>query len=75
MPTTIRLDPQTEARLNHLAEKTGRTKAFYLRGLIEQHLEDLEDAYLGELAWEEFKACGKPAIPFEQIKEELGLED
>ena len=31
MPTSVRLDPATEARLEQLATATGRSKAFYLR--------------------------------------------
>jgi RHH-type rel operon transcriptional repressor/antitoxin RelB len=41
MPTSVRLDPAVEARLDRLAEATGRSKAYYLRELIEQGLEDL----------------------------------
>lgn len=55
MPVSIRLDPDTEQRLTHLAEATGRTKAFYLRKLIEDHLEDIEDAYLAEQALERLR--------------------
>ena len=39
----IRLNPELEERLARLAAKTGRTKTFYAREAIEQHLEDLED--------------------------------
>lgn len=46
MATSIRLNPETERRLDLLATRTGRTKAFYLRELIERGLEDLEDYYL-----------------------------
>ena len=42
----IRLDSELEKRLTLLAKKTGRTKTFYAREAIEQHLEDLEDYYL-----------------------------
>jgi len=31
MPTTIRLNPETEQRLDFLALETGRSKAFYHR--------------------------------------------
>lgn len=44
MPTSVRLDPAVKARLENLARVTGRSKAFYLRELIEQGLDDLEDA-------------------------------
>ena len=47
MATSIRLAPETEQRLDFLAAHTGRTKAYYLRELIEQGLEDMEDYYLG----------------------------
>ena len=42
----IRLKPELEQRLERLAKKTGRTKTFYAREAIEEHLEDLEDYYL-----------------------------
>jgi predicted transcriptional regulator len=35
MPTTIRLEPELESRIDALAKRTGRTKANYLRQLIE----------------------------------------
>ncbi len=46
MATSIRLAPEIEQRLDFLASQTGRTKAFYLRELIERGLEDMEDYYL-----------------------------
>jgi len=42
----IRLDQEIEDRLTQLAHKTGRTKTFYARQAILEHLEDLEDAHL-----------------------------
>ncbi len=44
----VRLDEQTERRLDALAARTGRTKTFYAREAIEAHLDDLEDFYLAE---------------------------
>jgi RHH-type rel operon transcriptional repressor/antitoxin RelB len=44
----LRLPPELEARLDALAKKTGRTKSFYAREAIIEHIEDLEDAYLAE---------------------------
>lgn len=65
----IRLDPEIEARLTRLAEKTGRTKTFYAREAIEEHLEDLEDVYLAK---ESIKKGGR-TYTSEEIKRELGL--
>jgi RHH-type rel operon transcriptional repressor/antitoxin RelB len=75
MATSVRLAPETEARLSRLAQATGRTKAFYLRELVELGLDDLEDIYLGAAALEEFRRSGEAAIPLEQLVSDLGLED
>lgn len=45
---TIRLSPDTDRRLSELARRTGRTKSYYVRELIESNMEDLEDRYLAE---------------------------
>lgn len=43
MATSIRSAADVEERLDALAEQTGRSKAFYLRQMIENGLEDVED--------------------------------
>ena len=48
MATSLRLPSELEARLEKLAAKTGRTKSFYIREAIEEHVADLEDFYLAE---------------------------
>lgn len=65
----IRLDPQIEERLEALAKKTGRTKTFYAREAILEHLEDLEDYYL---AVETIQEPGR-VYSAEEAKRELGL--
>ncbi|MCG7879848.1 MAG: TraY domain-containing protein [Candidatus Thiodiazotropha endolucinida] len=42
----LRLPDDIEQRLADLAAKTGRSKSFYAREAILEHLEELEDAYL-----------------------------
>jgi len=44
----LRLPPDVERRLDELARRTGRTKSFYAREAILEHIEDLEDAFLAE---------------------------
>ena len=65
----IRLDPDIESRLERLAKRTGRTKTFYAREAILQHLEDLEDVYLATHRLE------RPTRTYsaEEVKHELGL--
>jgi len=69
----VRLDEQTESRLEALAARTGRTKTFYARAAIEAHLDDLEDFYLAEERLRDFHAGD--AIPLSALKAELGLDD
>jgi RHH-type rel operon transcriptional repressor/antitoxin RelB len=42
----IRLPKEIERRLEALAKRTGRTKSYYAREAILDHLDDLEDMYL-----------------------------
>jgi RHH-type rel operon transcriptional repressor/antitoxin RelB len=42
----IRLPEDIENRLASLAAKTGRTKSFYAKEAIMEHLDDIEDKYL-----------------------------
>lgn len=57
---TLRLPPDIEKRLEDLARKTGRTKSFFAREAILEHLEDLEDTFLAQEALDEhFKSGGR----------------
>lgn len=44
----LRLPEDIERRLEALAKRTGRSKSFYARQAIVEHLDDLEDAYLAQ---------------------------
>lgn len=67
---SLRLDPDIERRLSQLARKTGRTKSFHARELIESHIEDLEDRYLAEARL----AKRLPALTSRQARKELGID-
>lgn len=69
----VRLDADTEVRLDALAARTGRTKTFHAREAIAAHLDDLEDFYLAEERLRDFQYGD--AIPLADLKAELGLED
>ncbi|MHB1981742.1 MAG: type II toxin-antitoxin system RelB family antitoxin [Sulfobacillus sp.] len=75
MPTSVRLDPVTEQRLDHLAALTGRTKAYYLRELITQGLDDLEDYYLAASTMERVRKSEEKVYSAEQVRKDLGMED
>ena len=65
----IRLEPDIEKRLERLARRTGRTKTFYAREAILEHLENLEDVYLVT------QRLRRPAKTYsaQDVKRELGL--
>ena len=63
----LRLNPETEARLTNLAEKTGRTKTFYATRAIEQQIDDMEDYYLAEEAYNDWLSDGKNTYSNEQV--------
>lgn len=75
MTTSIRLDPITEQRLGNLAAKTGRTKAFYLRELVTNGLEDLEDYYLAAATIERVRKGEEKVYSAAEVKKALGLDD
>jgi RHH-type rel operon transcriptional repressor/antitoxin RelB len=68
------LDPAIEARLDQLAEVTGRSKAYYLRELIEQGIDDLEDAYLGAAVLERIRSGQEQIHSLDDVVVELGLD-
>jgi RHH-type transcriptional regulator, rel operon repressor / antitoxin RelB len=59
----IRLPQPIEKRLEKLARRTGRTKTFYARQAILEHLEDLEDVYLAEKRSEQVRRGEVRTIP------------
>lgn len=75
MPTSIRLTPETEARLDVLAASTGRTKAFYLREIIEQGLPELEEYYLAADVLERVRKGKEATYSSSDVTKELGLDD
>jgi len=68
----LRLPPEIEERLEALARRTGRSKSFYAREAILEHLEDLEDLYSAELALAEHYSSGGATVSMEQVMERYG---
>ena len=75
MATSIRLPPETEQRLDFLASHTGRTKAFYLREIIERGLEDMEDYYLAADVLERVRKGQEPVHSSSDVRKDIGLDD
>ena len=75
MATSIRLAPETEQRLDFLASQTGRTKAFYLREVIERGLEDMEDYYLAADVLERLRHGTEKVYSSADVRNALNLDD
>jgi RHH-type rel operon transcriptional repressor/antitoxin RelB len=71
----IRLPVEIENRLEALAKATGRSKTFYAREAILEHLDDLEDVYLAEQRLIDIRAGKTQTIPLEEVMKRYGLED
>ena len=74
MATSIRLAPDTEQRLDFLASQTGRTKAFYLREMIERGLEDMEDYYLAADVLERLRRGTEKVYSSDEVRDALHLD-
>ncbi len=66
----VRLDAETENKLNRLARETGRSKSYYVKQAIENFLEERED-YLRALAVLE---RNEPRKSLAEVRKDLGLE-
>jgi RHH-type rel operon transcriptional repressor/antitoxin RelB len=70
----IRLSEKIEKRLERLAKRTGRTKTYYAREDILQHLEDLEDIYYAEKELAAIRSGRSKTVPLEKVLLEHGME-
>ena len=70
----IRLPQSIEKRLDKLARRTGRTKTFYVREAILEHLEDIEDLYLAEGVLERIRSGEEQTIPLKKAMKRHGLQ-
>ena len=73
-PVALRLPDEVDRRLNRLADRTGRSKTFYMIEAIREHLDDLEDLYLAEQRLIDNRAGMSQAVPLEEVLKLYGLE-
>ena len=73
MALSIRLTPEDDARLTELARRTGRSKTFYVREAIHEHLGELEERFWADTVVRQWEADGKPSRPADELWDELGV--
>jgi len=71
---SIRLPDDVSARLQNLAQLTGRSKTFYMIEAIREHLDDLEDLYLAEQRLTANRSGKSSSIPLDDLMKRYGLE-
>lgn len=74
-PFSVRLNDELDARLDRLARLTGRSKSFYVKQALEEHVGDLEDLYLARKVAERVAEGRERTVPLEDLERELGLAD
>ncbi|WP_338911946.1 type II toxin-antitoxin system RelB family antitoxin [Mycetohabitans rhizoxinica] len=75
MATSVRLTPETEQRLDYLASHTGRTKAYYLREIIDRGIAEMEDYYLAADVLERVRKGQEKVHSAADVRKDLGLDD
>jgi RHH-type rel operon transcriptional repressor/antitoxin RelB len=75
MATSVRLAPEIEKRLDLLASRTGRTRSFYRRQIIETGLSDLEDYYLTAEVLERVRKGEEKVYSAASVRKALGLKE
>lgn len=70
---SLRLPEDLSDRLESLAERTGRSKTFYMVEAIREHLDDLEDLYLSEQRLMANRAGQSKTYTLAEVEQSLGL--
>jgi RHH-type transcriptional regulator, rel operon repressor / antitoxin RelB len=70
---SICLPKEIDARLDKLAKRTGRSKNFYAREAILQHLDDLEDLYLAKHIVQRIESGEERTSMLEEVEVALGM--
>ncbi len=75
MSIAIKLEPDIEKKLEDLSAKAGMTKADYLHDAIAKAIEDIEDIYAADAAYESWRSGKERTFTLDEIRRDLGLDD
>ena len=64
-----------QANLRAVAEKFGHTEQWHVEQALNQYLEDLEDAAIGDEAYQEYLRSGKKSYSMEEVRKACGLDN
>jgi RHH-type rel operon transcriptional repressor/antitoxin RelB len=75
MTFSIRLPHEIEERLENLSVKTGRSKSFYVKEAIIDHLDDIEDVYLAEKRLERIRSGRTQTVLLQEVMKRYGMDN
>ena len=75
MTYSIRLPHEIEDRLKNLSIKTGRSKSFYVKEAILDHLDDIEDTYLAEKRLERINSGRTQTVPLQEVMKRYEMDN
>jgi len=71
----VRVPDEVDERLEKLAKTTGRSKSYYVREALVEHLGDLEDIYMADHIVERIRKGEEHVFPLDDVEKRLGLAD
>jgi RHH-type transcriptional regulator, rel operon repressor / antitoxin RelB len=71
----VRVPDEVDERLTNLARTTGRSKSYYVREALVEHLADLEDAYMADHVTERIRKGEEQVFGIDEVEKRLGLAD
>ncbi len=71
----IRIPKSVKDRLDTLARTTGRSRTFYIRQALIEHLDDLEDMYLAQQVLSRVKEGEEEVYSLDDVARDLELDD
>ncbi len=75
MTYSIRLPQEIEERLENLSTQTGRTKSFYVKEAILEHLSEIEDIYLAEKRLEDIRAGRTETVSLQEVMKRYDMDN
>ena len=70
---SLRLPDYVSHRLQDLAQRTGRSKTYYMVEAIREHIDDLEDLYLAEQRLIDIRSGKTQTVSLEDMMKSYGL--
>jgi RHH-type rel operon transcriptional repressor/antitoxin RelB len=70
---SLRLPDDVSHRLQDLAQRTGRSKTYYMVEAIREHIDDLEDLYLAEQRLIDIRSGKTQTVSLEDMMKSYGL--